>query len=348
LKVAIFSRPGACFPNIISMGLQGMLKDIGIESKIFYESIPMLMRLLPLSKKPKRWYNNFQFRVRNKLFHFISDRKLLREVNNYDAIILSECYPNAFWKNYFAVNELKDHFRGGIISYTESPLDAAPANKRKYLDEDDYDEHIYDYNLFVTRQMEVKVNLKSNQAAIGINLDDKKLLRPSRREEFFALVDFAQPGYETQRNQQLSVLKKLGIKYIALEGRYPIEVIRNLYSKAAVFFLAFPETFGLPISECLASGTFVCTPDSSWPMSWRLDENPLSMGPGILPSCFLVYNGELDLENKLKELMNTYHLENTPVEVFNNYIEHYGRFYYGDPRALHEILKMTDAGSSNN
>jgi hypothetical protein len=348
VRIAIFSRPGACFPNIISLGLRGMLNDLGIENKIFYDSIPMLMRLLPLSEKPKRWHNNLQFRIRNKITHYFADRKLMREISKYDAIILSECYPNAFWKNFFAIKELRNRYKGCIISYTESPLDSAPLNKKKQMNDYDYDELLYDYNLFVTGLMEVKTDLKQNQAVIGVNLDNKELLKPTEKDEFFALIDFAQPGYETQRKQQLSVLKKLGVKYIALEGRYPIDEIRRLYSKAAVFFLAFPETFGLPISECLACGTYVFTPNSSWPMAWRLDENPVSMGPGLLPACFQVYDGDMDLENKLKNLMHTYNLKHTPEYVFNNFIEHYGRFYFGEPNALLDITKKMVIGGIKN
>ena len=280
--------------------------------------------------------------------HYFADRKLMRTISKFDAIILSECYPNAFWKNYFAINELRNRFKGQIVSYTESPLDSAPVNRKKNMDEDDYDERLYDYNLFVTGLMEVKTELKQNQAVIGVNLNDKRVLKPTKKEEFFALVDFAQPGYEAQRNQQLSMLNKLGIKYLVLEGRYPIEEIRKLYAKAAVFFLSFPETFGLPISECLACGTYVFTPDSAWPMSWRLDENPVSMGPGVLPDCFQVYNGEPDLENKLKNLMHTYDLKHTPEYVFNNFIKHYGRFYAGDPNALLNITKNISLSRSKN
>jgi len=338
LKIAVFSRPGPCFPNVISQGLVDMLRDLQIESKIFYDSIPMLMRLLPLNKKPKRWYNNLQFRIRNKLVHYREDKKLIKELKKYDAIIISECYPNAFWRNYFAIEELKALFHGPVISYTESPLNAAPLNKERLLDKDDYGEDIYDFNLFVTDVMETKISPNEKQAIAGNNLSHNTSLTITAKKEFTAVVDFAQPGYERYREQQLHTLVKMGIKTIVLEGRYPIEEIRNIYAQASVFFISFPETFGLPIAECLACGAYVFTPDSAWPMAWRLDEHPVSMAPGILPSCFRVYSNEADLENQLREIMNTYDPKNTPAVVFNTFLAHYRKFYYGDREALQSLL----------
>ncbi len=338
MKIAIFSRPGACFPNVISIGLSKLLDELGAENKIFYDSIPMLMRLLPLHKKQKRWHNSFQFRVRNKLSNFFRDRKLIKEVNQFDAIIISECYPNAFWKNYFAIEELKKKFSGVLISYTESPLDSAPVNKAKQLDADDYDESIYDYNLFVAGLMEVKTAIHPNQAVIGVNISCSNALMPAVRKEFVAVVDFPQTGFESYRNQQLLVLDRLGIKTVVLEGRYPIEAIRKIYSEASVFFLSFPETYGLPISECLACGTYIFTPDSSWPMAWRLNENPASMGPGLLPDCFRVYQDENDLEAKLSALIKTYDVSKTPVQVFRIYLDSYEKFYRGDKKELERLL----------
>ena len=315
-----------------------MLADLKIESKIFYDSIPMLMRLLPLSKKPKRWYNNLQFRIRNKFVHYRRDKRLIRELKKYDAIVISECYPNAFWRNYFAIEELKSVFGGPVISYTESPLDAAPLNKEKLLDKDDYSESIYDFNLFVTDVMETKIGPGERQAIAGNNLSHNTSLTLTEKKAFIAVVDFAQPGYEQYRQQQIQTLAKMGIQTIALEGRYPIEEIRKIYAQASVFFLSFPETFGLPIAECLACGAYIFTPNSAWPMAWRLDEHPVSMAPGILPDCFRVYNNEADLENKLRQIMETYDPKNTPSAVFHTFLEHYHKFYYGDKEALQSLL----------
>ncbi|MEO5684457.1 MAG: hypothetical protein ABIQ88_17585 [Chitinophagaceae bacterium] len=340
MKIAILSRPGPCFPNVISLGLAATLDEIGVKNKIFYDSIPMLMRLLPFSKKPKRWSNSLQYRIRNKVSAYVKDQRLLKELSEYDAIILSECYPNAFWKNYFAIEELKRKFKGPVISYTESPLDAAPRNKMRLLDKDDYNEDLYDFNLFVTDTMEVKKEPGPRQAVFGTNVSHNTTLVPGKKKAFIAIVDFAQPGYESWREQQIRVLNKLNIETIILEGRHPIEEMRRIYAEAAVFFLAFPETFGLPIAECLSCGTAVFTPSSAWPMAWRLDEQPVSMGPGILPDCFHVYDDEVDLEKRLAAFIESYDLQKTSLAVFNSFSTHYNRFYAGDKQALEYLLRQ--------
>lgn len=338
MKVGIFSRTGACFPGIISTGLSEMFHELGIENEIIPGSIPFLMRLLPLSDRPKRWNNNLSFRLRNKLAFFIRDRRLIRRLQQYDAIVISECYANAFWKNYFAVETFRLHFHKPVISYTEAPLNAAPVNRLNELETGDYDETRFDYNLFVSERMEVAAGIRSNQAVIGMNIVNPALY-PEKRERLFALLDFDQPGYETFRAQQVRVLTKMGIETVSLKGRYPIEEIRKIYRQATLIFLSFPETIGLPIAECLACGTVVASPDISWPMAWREDSEQFEQ-PGKLPACFLVYSDDKDLEQKLGELLHRYDPERTPVETRENFVKHYDRYFRGNKQALAGLLKQ--------
>jgi hypothetical protein len=340
MKIAIISRSGPCFPNIISQGLMHSLKQLDNHVDIFYEGIPFLMRLLPLSKRPKRWHNNWHFRLRNKIIFYLKDKAFIKTLNNYDIIIISECYPNAFWKNYFAIEELRKLYKGKVVSYTEAPIEAAPANKLRHFDEDDYDETRFNYNLFVTDRMEIEWVLNEKQSKFGINLTYNKKLVPKTKTNFIAVVDFAQPGYENIRATQLAILKKLEIETIVLEGRYPIEEIQEIYRNAAIFFMAFPETFGLPIAECLACGTMIATPSSSWPMAWRINENPKSNEEGTLPSqCFKVYKNETDLEQMLIDLQQNFDFIETPLKVVREFKNVYSHFYNGNIEALKSMMK---------
>ncbi len=338
MKVAILSRPGACFPNLISLGLSDMLRQLEVDHKIFYNSIPFLMRLLPFSEQPKRWANNFHFRVYNKWKYRREDIQFLNELKEFDLIILSECLPNAFWKNYLAIETLKAKLGNKpIFSYTDAYINNAPLHQKMWFDGDDYGEDRYNINLCPSPVTEIRSKPSGNWRAIGINISVSKL-KPMVKKEFVAVLDFAQTGYETYREQQLAVLRKIGIKAIVLEGRYPIEEIRKIYQKASVFFLAFPETFGLPVAECLASGSYIFTPNSGWPMAWRLDEKPMPWGPGQLPDCFKVYQNEEDLEKQLLLLKQQFDGEKTPLQVFDTFMKHYSNFYYGDLNALKEVL----------
>jgi hypothetical protein len=340
MRIAILTRPGACFPNIISMGLSDMLTRLGIEHKIFDGAIPFLMRLLPINEQPKRWANSFHYRVYNKLKYRKQDNQILNELKNYDLIILSECLPNAFWKNYLAIETLKKELNNKpVLSYTDAYINNAPIHQKMWFDGDDHGANRFDVNLCPSAVTEIRNKPAAGWKAIGVNISISKL-KPVVKKEFIAVVDFEQKGYEPYREQQLTVLSRLGIKTIALEGRYPIEEIRKIYEQAAVFFLAFPETFGLPIAECLACGTYVFTPNSGWPMAWRLDEKPMPWGPGSLPDCFKVYQSEEELEKQLLILKQQFDGEKTPLQVFDTFIKYYSDFYYGSLNSLKEVLEQ--------
>lgn len=315
-----------------------MLNQLGIENKIFDDAIPFLMRLLPFSEQPKRWANNFHFRVYNKLKYRKQDNHILNQLKNFDLIILSECLPNAFWKNYLAVEILKKKLNNKpILSYTDAYINNAPLHQKMWLDGDDYGADRYNLNLCPSAVTEIRSKPGINWKAIGINISISKL-KPVAKKEFIAVVDFEQKGYEPYREQQLAVLNSLGIRTIELKGRYPFEEIRKIYQQAAVFFLTFPETFGLPIAECLACGTYIYTPNSGWAMAWRLDEKPMPWGSGQLPDCFNVYQNEEDLEKKLLLLKQQFDGEKTPLQVFDTFIKHYSNFYYGNLNSLKEVL----------
>lgn len=338
MKVAILSRPGDCFPNIISIGLSGMLTELGVDHKIFYDAIPFLMRILPFSQKPKRWANNFHYRVYNKLKYYKEDKKLLKELAEYDLIILSECLPNAFWKNYLAIETLRSKLSNKpVIPYLDAYIDNAPIHQEMWFDNDDHNGTRYDYHLCPTELTELKNKNKTNWAAIGINISPSGL-KPVKKDEFIAVIDFLQPGYEAYRDQQIKVLNELGIKTIILQGRYPMQEIRKIYQKASIFFLAFPETYGLPIAECFACGTYVFTPNAAWPMSWRLEEYPMPWAAGTLPDCFRVYNDEKDLRNQIILLREGYDPNQTPLEVHETFLRYYRKQYYGDINALRNVL----------
>ncbi len=101
-----------------------------------------------------------------------------------------------------------------------------------------------------------------------------------------------------------------------------------------------PEAFGLPIAECLSCGSYVFTPDSAWPMSWRLDEAPEVHGPGNLPECFVVYRGKDDLKEKIGKIRKSFDSIKTPVTVANCFNRFYPTFYSGNQDALREFIEI--------
>jgi hypothetical protein len=336
MNIAILSRPGDCFPNIISKGLVEMLKKENVNAEVIYDAIPMLMRLLPLSKKTNHWYNNFHFRIRNKIEFYLSDKKILNRLKKFDAIILSECLPNAYWRNYYDIESLKKKLNIPILSYTDN-IANAPLHKKMWFNNFDFNENRYFINLVPSFTVEIYNKQFQNIEEIGINISNCKL-DVVEKKEFVALLDFLQPGYESYRHEQKRALEKLGIQTIELFGHYTVEEIRELYRKASMFFMSFPETFGLPIAECLSTGCMIFTPSSSWPMAWRLNEDAKPWGEGILPECFQVYYNENTLIDKLHKFREEYHFKETPLKINEIFMEKYAKFYYGKQDVLKSVI----------
>lgn len=162
MKIALLTRKGDCFPNIIAKGLGELFKEHSVEAKIFEEAIPFLMRLLPLSKQPKHWHNNLHYRLYNKAKYRQKDAALLRELAQYDIIILAECLPNAYWKNYLAIEELRELIGKPIFSYTDAYYQNAPLHRKIWFDANDYDERRYDCNLTPSPVTELRLKPNGN------------------------------------------------------------------------------------------------------------------------------------------------------------------------------------------
>lgn len=337
-RIAILARSGGCFPNIVALGLKHQFEKEGAICKVF-DGIPSLMRMLPLTQKPRRWKSNLKYRFYNKLKYLKQDRELTRQLKTFDVVVLAECFPNALWKNYLAIEVLRKKTKKQIWSYTDGPVSSAPVHAEMHFRTDELKNEVrFDKNLFLTNIIEVRGQLSPSQKVVGLDLTYTNL-KPVEKKEFIAVVDFAKSGYEFFREQQIATLKKLNIETIVLQGRYSIEEIRLIYQKASVFFLAFPETFGLPIAECLSTGTYIFTPSSSWPMAWRLDAEPGSWEPGILPDCFCVYKNVAELETLILDVKKKYHSIDTPKKVQNTYLEHYPNYYKGNQVAIKELLQ---------
>lgn len=341
MKIAIITRSDDRSPKVLAQGLEAMLKAAGAGCTIFYET-GALIRLQSLTQAlkfpvtvPKRIYSKLKF--------FKRDKNFLRELRNYDAVIVSECTPNGFWRGYYAIEKLKRRIKKPILFYEVYYLGNAPTQLERLKQEGEPGPERYDWHLAVTDVTEIRTSAGKGWTRVGLDLSYTGL-RPLPKKEFLVLVDFVQPGYEHYRQEQLEVLDKAGIAYVALEGSYTMEAIRALYRRASVLLIQFPEAFGLPIAECLACGAYIFTPDSSWAMSWRLDEQPGVHEKGKLAPCFVEYADAPDLKNKLLDLQAHYDLEKTPATVFTQFVEYYPHFYYGERDVVKSLLKMIENG----
>ena len=334
ISIAILTRPDYKSPRILADSLKQQLEREGAKVDLYF-SIDALTRLDS--------YNFFQskikfhFWLRRKLLNYFNDSILLKKLKSYDAVIISECSPNGFWKELYKVEKLKQIIKKPVLFYEVYYLENAPTQVEFLKRKGDPLTERYDWHLSVTSVTEIRSNKQGPWSCIGIDLS-KSGLGPNTKKEFIALVDFMQPGFEKYHEKQIKVLQELNITTIVLNGSYSLEEIRAIYKKASVFFIQFPEAFGLPIAECLACGAQIITPNSGWPMSWRLDDTPEVHGEGILPDMFYTYSSYEDLKQMLIRFKDSYDLEQTPQRIFKKFIEYYPHYYFGNSQEINKVL----------
>jgi hypothetical protein len=332
-KVAILARSDNKSPKVLAYSLQSALRCIGVDSELFLD-IGLLRRLNSLVKNYSRHYNpNPLYRFRQRITHLKQDRGLINRLKEFDAIILSECIPNAYWKDYYGIQKLKEKTGKKIGLYEVFFLDASPKYLEEIKEENPQYKGLYDFELAVSRISYTKIDCSSTKFEVGLNLNDINI-KPTPKDKLIALIDFNYPGNESIREVQIASLRKLGIETIELTGTYSINDIRELYKRCSLLFLQHFESFGVPIAECLGYGAKIVTPFSNWPMAFRKDEYPIEYGPGILPDSFIVYNDQLDLENKLFEYKIAFDSRKTPFDNFNLFLDHYPHFYFGNTNEI--------------
>jgi hypothetical protein len=332
LKIAILTRSKYGSPRILAESLQIQLSENGIDAGLLFD-IDVLSRLVSYRDSKL----SFHFWLQKKITHWFSDRRVMQALKQVDAVIISECIPNAYWKRLYNVPKLKAIIKKQVFIYEVYWLGNAPTQIAALQNSGDELNERYDGHLFISPVTEIRAGHLSNTFCIGL-LAKTWNLQPLPKKDLLALVDFVQPGYEAYREMQISNLQKAGIPFIALEKRLTIVEIRDIYRKACLYFMSSFEAFGLPILECLCCGAQVFTPDSGWPMSWRLDKAPWVHGSGNLPGCFTVYKEEDDLLEKLLIFKKNYNPVETPVQVFNGFIKHYPAFYEGNQLELERFL----------
>lgn len=331
MKIAIITRPDQKSPRILAEALKLQLEESGVSAFIFFEAA-VVSRLVT----KRRSGLNFHFWLRRKILNYPHDRKLLRTLRQFDALIISECIPNAFSEQLYNIAALKQATKKPVFLYEVYHIENAPTKLNAFTDKASLLK-TYDGYLYVSSVTETKVHNPFIGFKTGLQ-SEKWNLKPTAKAGLLALVDFAQPGFEHFREQQIRMLEKAGIAFHCLEGSYTVNKIRQIYKRSSLFFVQFPEAFGLPILECLNCGVQIFTPNSGWPMSWRLNDTPAVHGPGLLPNCFTVYEDDEDLYQKLISFKKNYHFAETPKKIFDEFKSCYPDFYYGNRQGVKSFI----------
>lgn len=320
--------------KVLAETLSPFLKANGHNASVFY-NVSALTRLFSAKEtdtNPLIW-------LALKAKHFFTDRKLFKNLRDKEAIIVCDFIPYAFYKHSYNIARLKKKLPGKpVLFYAVQYLENAPTLMKRLNDEGHASIDRYDWHLTVSDITEVRNIQRSPWSRIGLNLQSTGL-KPVIKEKFLAVVDFKQPGYERYRQEQIEVLEELQVPYIALEKKYTLDEIREIYKLASIYFIQSFEAYGMPIAENLACGAFVFTAENSWPMSWRLNEEVEIHGLGELPECFVVYHDKDGLRKRIKDIREGYDPEKTPLWVFNEFVKNYPQYYYGDEEGLNQALK---------
>src|SRR6185312_11022975 len=245
ITVAILTRPDFRSPRVLADSLKDQLERHGAAVKIFYE-INLLNRLVSLRDSQL----SFHFWFMKKLKNYLTDKKLLKKLREFDAIVISECTPNAFLKRLYNVEKFKKIIKKPVGLYEVYYLENAPTQIDFLKKNNNGLSNRYDFHLSVAEVTEIKKSLVSDWYPIGLKSESWGL-KPLPKKEIIAIVDFVQPGYEIIREVQIKALNKAQIKYITLDRAYSFDEVRNIYQEAAIFFIQFPEAFGVSILECL-------------------------------------------------------------------------------------------------
>jgi len=343
MKIAILSNQERSFVRPLAEGLQRMLTVIGVKSKIFPQGLldvrAYLQRKNFLKKHLIETYKNRRF------------YNLATQLKRFDAVIVVGHMPVASMK-YFMRDDLLRQLLPNIpiILYD---LIYLPTRGiwAKYLKEGNPQYGIpegghfglerYDYYLCVSVVSEYPLPPKPNPwSLIGVNFDDGTLY-PEQGNEFIALLDFKRSNHLEERIVQIEALKETNTKYFELNGSYPLEKIREIYRKSSIYFVAHRESFGLPICELHACGSYIFTPYSNWCPSHWIKEDLSKPGEGKLSSNFIVYNND---KEKLIQEINKIKANFSANEVLKTFHTHHPHLFHGDTVELMKFVDLLRTG----
>ena len=102
MRIAILTRPDSRSPRILTDSLRIQFQNENVEVEIF-DNVNLLNRLIPFKNSKL----SLHFWLRRKIENYPRDKKLLKKLKRFDAIVISECIPNAFLRRLYYVEEFK-------------------------------------------------------------------------------------------------------------------------------------------------------------------------------------------------------------------------------------------------
>jgi hypothetical protein len=111
----------------------------------------------------------------------------------------------------------------------------------------------------------------------------------------------------------------------------------------SIYFVAHSESFGLPICELQACGSYIFTPYARWCRSHYIKAD-VTMGggnDGTLSPNFVSYDNDKD--KLVRAIQHTKHIYD-PRKVVDTFLKFHPQLFYGDPSELQKFVNMVDNG----
>ena len=354
MNVAILGNRAASFVRPMSEGLARMFQALGVQPKIFYDGLRDLNRLPPRIGRYLREHREGGYcrTLARYLFREFPALASLRELRAFDLVVVVNSLPDVFLKRFFRDDTLRALLpHTPIVLYdvfylpTRGPWAQwlKEGRQERGIDQPgNWGMERYDWYLCSSVVSEYPMPAGPQPCSvIGLNLDDGTLV-PGEKSEFAALIDFEQPQHMKERCIQIQACEETGTPYVVLHGRYPVEKIREIYRRSSLYFVAHRESFGLPICELQACGSYIVTPYANWCPSHWLKDDLAQPGPGTLSPNFVVYDNDKNvLIDRILQIKARY----KATEVVDTFHRYHPQLFYGDMDALSAFVRGVKSGS---
>lgn len=357
MRVDILANDKASYLQPMAEGLVRMLQQVGAEARLHLDGLSHIMRALSVDFSTPRSFVGSTTKLLGNKREFSG---FLDRLRGTDCIVIVSAPPAAFSKSLYPnIEILRDlmpntpivnydlHYLPMLYSWAKVILRDEETKlgpqHLQFFKKGKFGLERYDWYLMVSVGSHTVLPPGEHPySLIGMNLDDGSLY-PEQNGEFMALVDFdvSEFDYPEARRIQMEGIRRSGVKYHKLEGRYPRADIRAIYRKAGAFFMSRSEAFGLPISEVQACGSKVFLPDAHWAANHWLGENFHVKREPSLTSNFVVYpNDPESIAFELRSLAESF----DPAAVRETFLREQPRLYYGDLDELRRFLSMVESG----
>ncbi len=341
VRVAILGNRDDSFVRPMSEGLERMVTRAGGQPDLIDTGLEALRRL---------GRQNVRTELRKLIREVPSERRFVDRLRACHVIVVVDSAPRPFLRGVWQIEELRRLLpEKPIVLYDLSYLGTRPSmprwlregNLEKGLPPGGFGLERFDWYLCASVVTEVGFPPDPQPCTVvGLDVDDLSLW-PERKREFRALIDFEDPSDDGNRALQIRACEDTGTPYTALRGQYAIEDIRQIYRQTSLYFLPARQSFGLPICELQACGSYVLTPSAAWAPSHWLKTDLSVPGPGTLSPNFVVYgNGGGSLEDVIARLRTDY----DPQRVFDTFLRFHPQLFRGNVPGLARFLEQIASG----